>query len=418
MRAHAGLAALAFAATTPLAVNAVAPPGDGPTREPVEAWSTAVECVAGSGPSGRGCTVEVADSAVYVLEHAPASDPAVARLAAYDPVTGAERWQVVTGPAERMTISHEAIVLGDKSHVEVVDPDTGALRFTHPGRLVGVNDYGVVLVAAAAVTAEQPAIEALDGVTGTSRWTVPSGLDVGAVCRDIVVLVPARGAAAQPFQVVEHHTGVVRWSGEEPFDPATDTLQCSGPWLYTTDGHSLIEWDSVIGWLNWETPLDGGAASVELYRDAALVTSDDGGTVTAVERETGEQLWERPAAELGSVVSPRARLRRDGATVFTVHPLTGDVVQRVDLHPPAGTTVRFVAASECRLVVTAGATVTTFGVRDLAPAWTLELDAVPDDVAVAAGTLVVRTGDRLAGLRSGPSESGDPGSDALSRCTF
>lgn len=410
------IAGLVTVAGPAAAGAATAPPGDGPTSEPVEVWSADVGC------DPAACTVEFTDTAVYVLEHETPGDPDVARLTAYDPTTGDEHWSLTAAHADRVTISHEAIVLGDKSHVEVIDPDTGTSRFSRPGRLVAVNDYGVLLVATPADaapggTARQPTIDAVDGVDGSTRWTVETGMDVGAVCRDIVVLIPDAATAPRPFQVLEHHTGAVRWSGEGTFDPGTDTLECSGPWLYTTNGDSITEWDSVVGWLNWETPVDGGAAAVELYRDVALVTSADAATVTAFERETGAELWTRSAAAIGAVLSPRAWLRRDGATVLTVPPTTGEVVNRIDLDPPDGAPVRFVAATECRLVVVTGPTVTTYGARDLAPSWSLALNGVPDDIGVVADTLVVRHGPRLVGHRSPPTDA-DLSGDDLPGCTF
>lgn len=395
---------------------AQAPPGDGPAREPVETWTVDVDCESPDA-AVRACTLAFGTGSVYLFEHAVDGQPDAGRLLAVDPVTGEEQWSVDTATAERVTVSHEVIVLGDKTHVEVVDAATGAATFSRPGRLVDVNDYGIVLVESPPDAAGRRTIEAVDGATGSTRWTVEAGLDVGAVCRDIVVLVPAAGAALQPFRVVEHHTGVTRWSGEEPFDPAAHMLRCGGPWLYTTDGRTLTEWDSVIGWLNWQTTITGGATAVELYRDAALVTGPDGDTVTAVKRETGEILWSQPAGTVGVVVSSRARLRRDETTMFVVPPLTGQVGDRVDL-PDGGEQIRFVAASECRIVVAAGPTVSTFGVRDLVETWSLGLDETPVDIGVVSGTLVVRLGGQLAGYRSPPDDVGISATGSTPPCTL
>lgn len=416
VRAIATLAAVAtLGGLAPAAGAGPTPPGDGPVREPVETWSTEIACAPPAG-SQRTCTLGFGNGAVYVFEHDRPDAPGQGRLRSLDPVTGVEQWSVDTAPAERLTVSHEVIVLGDKTHVEVVDAESGTSNFTRSGRLVEVNDYGVVLVESPPAADGARSIEAVDGTTGATRWTVEPGFDVGAVCRDIVVLVSAAGTPPRPFEVVEHHTGVTRWSGEEPFDPMTDMLRCNGPWLYTTDREALTEWDSVVGWLNWETPIDGGATAVEIYRDVALVSGSADDTVTAVKRETGEVVWSQPADVLGAVVSTRARLRRDDSTVFVVPPLTGEVTDRIEL-PDGGDSVRFVAASECRLVVAAGPTVTTFGVRDLVETWSLVLEETPGDIGVASGTLVVRLGDRVLGYRS-PADAGITASDSTPPCTF
>lgn len=418
-RALAAVAAVAAAAATAAGVAsgaAQAPPGDGPVREPIEAWSSDVDCEP-AGRSERPCTLGLGNGSIYVFQHDLPDAAGSGRLRAIDPVTGVERWSVDTVAAERLTVSHEVLVLGDKGHVEVIDAETGTSNFTRPGRLVEVNDYGVVLVESPPDAAGARTIEAIDGSSGSTRWTVEPGLDVGAVCRDIVVLVPAVGATPQPFRVVEHHTGVTRWEGEEPFDPVSDMLRCSGAWLYTTNGDTLTEWDSVVGWLNWETPITGGAVAVELYRDVALVTGSADDTVTAVKRETGEIVWSQPADVLGTLVSARARLRRDEATVFVVSPMTGAVVDRIDL-PDGGAAVRFVAASECRLVVAAGPVVVTYGVRDLAETWSLHLEDTPGDVGIESGTLVVRLDDRLVGYRSPADDVGMTAAGSSPPCTF
>lgn len=385
------------------------PPGDGPITAPAIVWDAEVGCV------GGGCTVGVDDDAVYVLEHAPGPD-ATGRLVSFDPVTGDERWSTVTGPGDHLTVSHHALVVGDKTRVEVIDPASGTSRFDRSGRLVGVNDYGVVLVATAGDGIDASVV-AFDAVTGGRRWRVDEGWRVETVCRDIVVLVPEPDGPDRSFRVVEHHTGRTRFSGEGTFVSGRDALECRGPWLYVTDGQTITEYDSVIGWLNWQTEVPDGAARVEIYREVALVASTDGSTVTAVKRETGDVVWTEEAVAIGDDASSLARLRRDGSTVFVLHPLTGQVVTRVELAPSPDAVVRLVAASPCRLVVAVDDTVTTFGVRDLTPTWSFGFDAVPDDVVVAAGTVVARLGDRLVGARS-PAPDGSAPPVASPGCTF
>ena len=103
--------------------------------------------------------------------------------------------------------------------------------------------------------------------------------------------------------------------------------------------------------------------------------------------------WERPAVEVGAPVSIIGRVRGDSTGVFTLHPLSGDIVNHTD---PA-TSFEVVASSDTRVVVASGSVVTSYGMNDLGTAWQLDVGGVPDEFAVAAGYLVVRSGAVLRG---------------------
>ena len=90
----------------------------------------------------------------------------------------------------------------------------------------------------------------------------------------------------------------------------------------------------------------------------------------------------------------RAHLRRDDTgSLFVMHPQTGNVAGRI---PPGGKPV-VAGVSETRVATVVGATVTTYGVRDLGVAWTLDVGGTPDEVGVANEVLVVRHGSTLTG---------------------
>ncbi len=159
----------------------------------------------------------------------------------------------------------------------------------------------------------------------------------------------------------------------------------------------MHEWDALSGWLNWSVAI-AEAGDIEIYREVALVRSGaDAETIVAVERETGEVLWERPTAEVGTAVSVIGRVREDSSGVFTLHPLTGDIVNHTSLTP--GTSFEIVASSDTRVVVAAGSVVTAYGMNDLGTSWQLDVSGTPDEFAVSAGHLVVRTGPELRGYR-------------------
>jgi hypothetical protein len=191
------------------------------------------------------------------------------------------------------------------------------------------------------------------------------------------------------------------------YDPATSRLACSGaPWMYVTDGTRLYELDSFDGWTTWETAAPG-SVGVDLYREVALVhTGVDGEVTTAVRREDGVVLWEAPTNTLGADLSWPGRLREDATGLFTLHPLTGATVQRVDLAGPGAAPFQVVAVSDTRVVVASGTTVTAYGMNDLGMAWQLDVGADLDDVGVTHGYLVVRSGDRLRGYTAVTGQGG------------
>ena len=374
---------------------------DVPKRQPSLAWEVPVACdsgavIASAGEAGRHCLLAFSHHSVYVHEHVgPVGQPGPFRLSAHDVATGAVRWTQEVGESYEILLTDEAVVLSDKAHIEVFDAATGALRFTRDGGLVQHNDYGVLVMAAGT-----SAITAVDAADGDELWTMPG--QVGAMCRDFVAVVPADGEPAAPFSLVDHRSGRVRWESTMDFDPTTGHMACSGaPWMYVTDGRWLYELESFDGWTTWETAAPG-SVGVDLYREVALVQTGAGGELTtAVRREDGVVLWEAPTSTLGADLSWIGRLREDETGLFTLNPLTGATVQRVDLARPGAAAFEVVGVSDTRVVVATGSTIIAYGMNDLGVAWQLEVGAT-DDVGVTDGYLVVRAGDRLRGYAAAP----------------
>lgn len=372
---------------------------DVPKRQPIVAWEHEVACdsvadlAAATDAAPRRCDIAVAGDALYLHEHTtPGPSAPPFRLTRFDIATGAERWSREVGPSSTIDAHEEIVVISDKSHFEVYDAETGDLRFEHAGSLAAINRYGTLLLTDGSV------VTGLDPQTGEVRWQADGAL--GAFCRDIVVIVAPVGddSRTQPFAVLDHYSGEERWTSDEPFDPRTDEVTCGfGAFIYTTDGDSLREWDAYSGWINWTTPV-ADAGAVEVYREVALVRSGAAAeNVVAVERETGEVLWERPAAEVGTAVSVVGRLREDADGVFTLLPLTGDIVNHTS--PTSEAPFEVVASSDTRVVVSSGSTVTAYGMNDLGTAWQLDVGGAPDEFDVADGYLVTRTGPSLRGYR-------------------
>ena len=386
-----------------VALAAVAPAitddEDVPKRQPVLTWEHEVACdsttelAAVTDSSPRRCDLAVAGDALYLHEHTtPGPAAAPFRLTRFDVATGVERWSREVGPSSTIDAHEEIVVVSDKSHFEVYDAETGELRFEHAASLADINRYGTLLLTDGSV------VTALDPQTGEVRWNADGSL--GAFCRDIVVVVAPVGdvSRTQPFVVLDHYSGEERWTSEEPFDPRSDEVTCGfGAYIYTTDGDSLREWDAYSGWINWTTPV-AGAGAIEVYREVALVRSGAAAeNIVAVERETGDVRWERPAIEVGTAVSVIGRVREDAEGVFTLLPLTGDIVNHTS--PTAGSPFEVVASSDTRVVVASGSTVTAYGMNDLGTAWQLDVGGDPDEFEVADGYLVTRTGSLLRGYQ-------------------
>ena len=376
-----------------LAVN-----DDVPKREPALMWEVPVECasdaeLAASAGVGPHCTLAFHNAVVYLHEHSGAvGRGGPFQLSAIDITTGAVRWSQDVGETFEIRLTDEAVILSDKAHIEVFDADTGALRFTREGSLLQYNRYGVLIVDGGPDT-----LVAIDAVDGAELWSAPG--QVGAMCRDFVAIVPALAQPPAPFRLVDQRTGEERWSSEEPFDPLASHMTCSAaPWIYVSTGDHLTEIDSYDGWTTWETQVPG-AGIVDLYREVALVRSGvNGETIVAVNREDGTVLWEAPAESVGASLSWIGRLRADAAGLMTMHPLTGETVQRVD---PVGA-FDIVGISDTRVVVAVGSLLTAYGMNDLGTAWGIDVGGVPDDYGVSNGYLVVRSGTVMRGYGAPP----------------
>lgn len=374
---------------------------DVPKRLPALAWEVPVACdseqeLATAGATGRHCMLAFSHDSVYVHERTGSvGQGGPFRLSAHDVATGEVRWRHDVGESFEILLTDEAVVLSDKAHIEVFDAESGEPRFTRNGGLVEHNDYGVLVM-----DAGTQAITAIDAVDGDELWTMPG--QVGAMCRDFVAVVPANGASAAPFSLVDHRTGTVRWESEVDFDPATSHMACSrAPWMYLVDGSRLYEIDSYDGWTTWEAAVPH-SVGLDLYREVALVrTGAAGEATTAVRREDGVTLWEAPTSTLGADLSWIGRLREDATGLFTLHPLTGATVQRVDLAGAGTSSFEVVGVSDTRVVVATDATVIAFGMNDLGVAWQLEVGDA-DDAGVTDGYLVVRSGDLLRGYAAPP----------------
>jgi outer membrane protein assembly factor BamB len=386
-----------------VAVAALAPAitddEDVPKRQPVVAWEHEVACdsaaelAATNDSAPRRCDLAVAGDALYLHEHTTPGPSASFRLTRFDIATGAERWSSEVGPFSTIDAHDEIVVISDKSHFEVYDAETGELRFEHAGSLADINRYGTLLLTDGSV------VTALDPQTGEVRWQADGAL--GTFCRDIAVIVAPAGdvSRSQPFAVLDHYSGEERWNSEEvPFDPRIDEVTCGfGAYIYTSDGDTLREWDASSGWINWTTPI-AGAGDIEVYREVALVRSGEAAeNIVAVERETGDVRWEKPASEVGTAVSVIGRVREDDDGVFTLLPLTGDIVNHTS--PTPGAAFEVVASSDTRIVVASGSVVTAYGMNDLGTAWRLDVGGDPDEFDVSDGYLVTRTGSLLRGYR-------------------
>jgi outer membrane protein assembly factor BamB len=386
----------ALTGTIALGVAPSAVPADDedvPKRQPDLAWERDVDCgTASAGTSTRRCAMAVDGEAVYLLEFSPGRAASGSRLSRFDITTGREVWSTGTAPLSAIAAHDDAVLVSDKSRFEVYDAATGALRFAREGTVSAVNRYGTLLLA------DGDAVTAIDSLTGERLWVSAGAL--GTYCRDIVIIVAAKESAtgSEPFVVVDHRTGEERWSSDLEFDTRRDELACGfGPYVYSTSGDELNEWEATSGWPTWSVPIED-AGDVEIYREVVLVRSGpDGETIVAVERETGDVRWKRPLAEVGTAVSLTGRVREDATGVFTLHPLTGDIVNHTP--QPGGEGFEVVAASDTRLVVVAGSTVTTYGMNDLGTSWQLDVGGEPDEFGVAAGHLVVRSGPVLRGYR-------------------
>ena len=223
-----------------------------PKRLPALAWErdvpcdTASELATGTG-APRRCDLAVNRDALFLHRHTTAGEPGGEfRLSRLDIATGEEQWTREVGPSASVEAYDDIVVISDKTHFEVYDAETGDLRFERDGSLADVTRYGTLLLADGEV------VTALDPATGDVWWDADGAL--GTFCRDIVIVVAPNSdeSGDQPFAVLDQRTGAERWTSPESFDPREDEITCGyGPFVYTTDGEELHEWDAISGWLNW-----------------------------------------------------------------------------------------------------------------------------------------------------------------------
>jgi outer membrane protein assembly factor BamB len=373
----ATLAAVALEAAGVAGASAGGAPG------PVLRWAAPLDAACRTAV----CTPILVDDASLVLVSEEGPDGP--RVVAMDAADGERRWAIAAPFAASITSIGGWLLVVDRERFVAVDMDTGSITAQGGGRVVGTNEYGTLVVETAIE------IAAIDSTDGRRLWSRPADHHVLAVCRDVVVVAPPTDDEPASFDVLEQHTGEVRWSGDVEFDPARDRMVCGGRSLYVArflSAASLSAWWTFDGWPQWETTIPVARGAVELFRQVAIVHGADAETgAVAIDRETGEVLWRHDSDDLGVAVSSRLRLRRDELGLFVLHPLTGDEVHRLPL--AAGVTVAGTNGS--RVVVVDGPTVAAYGTHDLGLAWTLPLRRSPDEVDVGDATMVVRLGDEV-----------------------
>ncbi len=405
-----------FGTVAAAVVGAVAPTADAlairprdddvPKRQPVPVWTTDVPCntavvLAESDGVGARCQLTYDGDSIYLLvveTTATTEAPGPVGLIALATRNGGVRWAQTLGVSGAVTVSNGVVLVAGDEGVEAFDASTGQPLWKRAGVLTFDNRYGTVGVrarVAAATDAPLDAVDAVDVTSGDERWSYDGS--ALATCGDYVVMLPrATDAGEVGFAVVDQHTGDERWtSGKRPDWSGVD-VTCGGPWIYISDGTSISEYDAASGHRDWNAPTDD-AGAIELYGAVALVQSPDGTSTTAVDRDDGSLLWTLPTAEVGWPVYARAHLRRDDTgSLFVMDPRTGNVGSRMPPGAPGDKPV-VAGVSETRVATVVGATVTTYGVRDLGVAWTLDIGATPDEVGVADEVLVVRHGSTLTG---------------------
>ena len=190
-------------------------------------------------------------------------------------------------------------MVSDKSHFEVYDAATGELRFERDGSVAEVNRYGTLLLT------DGTMVTALDPMTGDVLWDADGSL--GAFCRDIVIVVAAHGDdTGSSSRSSSSTTARARSAGPatSPSTLAEHEITCGyGPYVYTHRRRRAPR----VGRLQRVAQLVASdrrsrATSRSTARLPSCAPVPNAETIVAVERDTGEILWERPAAEVGKTV--------------------------------------------------------------------------------------------------------------------
>lgn len=376
-----------------------ADPGEGPKLLPAPAWRTSLACDSTAALSehdgvGHRCSTHFEGDTVFVLDdELTDSDTHTITLSAMATTTGETKWTRPVGIGGEFSLNNEVVVIAGANSVETYDAKAGNPLWTRTGVIGFATTYGVV-----GINTDGSHTVALDVETGRQLWATDD--EIVAFCGDYVVRSVSSGLAAgqEPtqFAVTEQRTGELRWTSDYIADWTALDIECGGPWVYTSDGVTVTEYDANDGRVDWQATVEG-AGLIELYRDVALVSTAGGTTTVAVGREEGDVLWNMPADQVGRVVSSAVRLRQDATGVlFTMHPLTGTVSSHMP-PVPQGAKPEVVGLSDTRVVIAMGTQVTTYGLNDLGVAWSLDLAAQPDEIGVSDEFLIVRTGATLVG---------------------
>ena len=306
------------------------PTAVGPREPPTVRWRTTLGAGAATGPA-------VADGTVFV----PRVDGV---LFALDARTGAERWRVglgagvVRGHGSTPAVVDGTVYVGDAAGVvTALDAGTGAVRWTRStggrvdssptvvdgtvyvgsddGRLYALDaaDGDVVWTAPvggrvagapavhdglATVGSSNGRVRAVATADGAERWTFAAddGVEAAPAVRGDRVVVGSRDGRLYALDAAD---GEVVWSRFFPFAGIAQTAALAGPLvlvstlsfqLHAVDADTGDEvWNFTTGQVGWPVVAD----------DTAYVA---GGTVRALDLETGAPRWTRQRRGVGLAV--------------------------------------------------------------------------------------------------------------------
>ncbi|WP_435335608.1 PQQ-binding-like beta-propeller repeat protein [Haloarchaeobius sp. TZWWS8] len=276
----------------------------GPVESPIEAWTVSFYNPIKTVPA-------LVDGTLYV-----GADGLTAR----DARTGEERWSTHIGGNASPVVSNGLVYSSDYGTVAAFDPESGEQQWNEREDAAGLTVVDDLVLAGG-----KRGLVALDADIGAVTWRALTDVEVDtapAVAGDVVYVADRPSDRPGRIYALDLATGSERWryevgesdgsgsyyyfTGEPVYDDGTIYASCENRVTYAIDAET--------GTARWKTTLSGGQNPSPAVTADAVYVGHDGGTVTALDRDTGEKLWEA-RENTGSIVS---QVVATTESVFTV----------------------------------------------------------------------------------------------------
>ncbi len=272
-------------------------------------------------------------------------------LTVLEPRSGDRRWSVaLANPLTRFlgnVRDGNVVYSSTEGEIFALDADTGNLLErldnaqivnTKPLRVGGLLLYGTATTTSSAQGAARAEVIAflptagVESVDGVKMWGT---LTEGPVLFPPILIDGAAAAASASGDIlfINPSTGSLLGRSRMFSGPGSELISGEGLLFIASRDQSVYAFSPTGGRPVWRFRTEDPLTTQPAYHQGTVYIDIPSEGLTALGAATGERLWDQPSEAHGTVIGVRdgRLLVRDGETLMTVDPRSGDITQSVEI---------------------------------------------------------------------------------------